>query len=74
DVTATLVTESLDVRIRGDKDTMSLLVEDDVVVEVDMSDVSSEVTGTVTLPATVKVTGMSDVGAVGDYEVTVELG
>ncbi len=74
DVTATLVTESLEVRIRGDKETMSLLVEDDVTVEVDMSDVSSEVTGTVTLPATVKVTGMSDVGAVGDYEVTVELG
>lgn len=73
DVSAALVTQSLEVRIRGDRETMKLLVKDDVYVEVDLSDITPETTGTLSLPAEVKVKGMSDVGAIGEYEVTVDL-
>lgn len=73
DISAALVTESLEVRIRGDRDTMKLLVKDDVYAEVDLSDITSDTTGTLALPAEVKVKGMSDVGAIGEYEVTVDL-
>ena len=70
---ATLLTESLEVRIRGDKDSMSLLMERDVSVEVDLSKLEEESTGVCAVAADVKVTGLSDVGVIGTYEVTVQI-
>jgi YbbR domain-containing protein len=71
--TAKLVTTSLEVRIRGDRDTMSLLTAQDVYVEADLSEVGEDATGTCTIPATVKVQGMNNIGAIDSYSVLVEI-
>lgn len=70
---AVLSTTSLEVRIRGRESTMELLTEDDVYVEADLSGVEQTATGSCTLPVTVKVAGMSDIGAIDSYSVVVEL-
>lgn len=70
---ATLITENLELRIRGDKEVMKLLVKDDVYAVVDLSDVQEGTVGTVSFPAEIRVRGMSDIGAIGEYEVTLEL-
>jgi YbbR domain-containing protein len=71
--TAKLVTTSLEVRIRGDRDTMSLLTAQDVYVEADLSEVGEDATGTCSVPATVKVQGMNNIGAIDSYSVVVEI-
>lgn len=70
---ASLVTESLEVRIRGDKDSMDLLMASDVSAEVDLSTLDAEASGTCAVAADVKVKGLSDVGVIGTYEVTVRI-
>jgi YbbR domain-containing protein len=72
-VTAQLVTDTLEVRIRGRKSSMNLLDQGDVYAEVDLSDIPEDAYGNFTLVAKVKVKGMSDVGAVGTDEVVVNL-
>lgn len=72
-ITATLITESLEVRIRGDEATMALLTADDVYVEADLSEIDANATGTCTVPAEVKVQGMSNIGAIDSYSVVVEI-
>ncbi|MCD7858521.1 MAG: hypothetical protein LUG55_12200 [Clostridiales bacterium] len=72
-ISATLVTESLEVRIRGDEATMALLTDEDVYVEADLSEIDANATGTCTVPAEVKVQGMSDIGAIDSYSVVVEI-
>lgn len=73
-ISAQVIPQSLQTRIRGDAESMKLLTAGDVYAEVDLSGVAPDAEGTMTLKAEVKVKGMSDVGAVGEYEVTVELG
>ena len=70
-LSAELVTQSLVVRIRGDADIMSNVLDSDIYVEVDMSDITDA--GTRTLPATIRVRGFSDVGAIGTYQVVIEV-
>jgi hypothetical protein len=72
-VTAQLVTDTLEVRIRGSKNSMNLLDQGDVYAEIDLSDIPEDAYGNFTLVAKVKVKGMSDVGAVGTDEVVVNL-
>lgn len=64
-----LVTQSVDVRIRGAAETLALIVESDIHVTVDFSDVQSSGLGTRTVSAKVSVRGFADVGCVGDYTV-----
>lgn len=69
--TATTVTKSVTVRIRGEEDSMALVVPDDVSIVADLSQVEKDTTGTCAVNAIVKVKGFSDVGVIGTYEVTV---
>lgn len=72
-VSPRLITESLEVRIRGNRDTMALLTEADVYVEADLSNIEEGAEGTCTVPVTVKVQGMSDIGAIDNYSIVVEI-
>ncbi len=68
-----LVTEALEVRIRGASSTMELVQDQDVYVIVDLADLDESAQGTRTLPAKVGVRGFADVGAVGEYQVVVNI-
>lgn len=70
--TAELDEPTLSVDIRGEKDSMKLLRPEYVTVEADLSGVEAK-TGGITVPATVKVKGMSDVGVMGEYSLTLYL-
>lgn len=70
---ANVLDESVEVEIRGPTESIKLLRDEYVSLTVDLSDVSSETHGSVELPAQVKVKGMSDVGAMGTYTVSVQL-
>ncbi len=70
DVTAELTTKNLEVRVRGGKESMDLLMASDLSVQADLSGVEPGA-GTCTVPADVKIKGFSDVGVIGTYEVTV---
>ena len=64
-----LVTQSLEVRIRGAADTLALVMDSDIHVTVDFTDIQSSGLGTRTVSAKVSVRGFADVGCVGDYTV-----
>ncbi len=64
-----LVTQSLEVRVRGAAETLALIVDSDIHVSVDFSDIENSATGTRTMDAKVSVRGFADVGCVGDYTV-----
>ena len=68
-----LVTQALEVRIRGASDTMKLVQDQDVYVIVDLSTLDEGAEGTRTLVAMVGVRGFADVGAVGEYQVVVNI-
>lgn len=72
-VDANLVTQSMSVRIRGDESTMSLVMDSDILVTVDLGEIDASVTGTRTMTAKVSVVGFADVGAVGEYQVVVDI-
>ncbi len=71
--TATVTSESVTVRIRGAEDSMALVVEDDISIVADLSQLEEVAAGTYTVEATVEIQGFSDVGVIGTYTVTVEL-
>lgn len=71
--TATLQTHSLEVRVRGQKKVLELLVGSDITVQVDLSELDDDSYGTYTVPAKVIVRGFTEVGVVGTYEVPVTL-
>ncbi len=68
-----LLTDSLEVRVRGPASDMALLMEKDVQAEVDLSDVEEGTIGAVTLPARIWVKGMSSLGAIDEVEVQMDL-
>lgn len=69
-----LVTQSMSVRIRGDESVMGLVMDSDVLVTVDLDGIDTSVAGSRTVTAKVSVVGFSDVGAVGEYQVTIDIG
>lgn len=69
----TIVTSSLPVTLMGTSEAIEKVVDDDIVVTADLSDVS-DAEGVYTVPASVNVKHSADVGAVGEYQVTVQLG
>lgn len=71
--TATLLTKSIEVRIRGTEKVLDLLVNSDIYVVADLSDLNDHDYGTHTVPATVTLHGFTEVGAVGTYQLTVYL-
>ncbi len=72
-LSAEVLTEDLEVRIRGAAESMALLVPGDVYAEVDLSDVSAGTEGEITLPAAITVKGMSELGSIDKCEVTLDL-
>ncbi len=68
-----ILSESVDVRIRGTAEDMKLLLEKDVFAEVDLRDVDEHTIGALTLPARVYVRGMSGVGPIDEVEVRMDL-
>lgn len=71
--TATLQTRSLEVRVRGTKKALDLLVSSDITVQVDLGELDDNSYGTYTVPAKVLLRGFTEIGAVGTYEVPVSL-
>lgn len=67
------LTENLTVRIRGTSDVMALVLDKDVYVTVDLANLKDISVGKRTLNAMVGVHGSSTVGAVGDYQVVVDI-
>ena len=68
-----LVTQVLTVQIRGTKEALDALKPEDIVVVVDCSDVTDIVNMTTPLNVTIQITGDSGAGAVGEYQVIVEV-
>lgn len=67
---ATILTQALEVTIRGPRDAMKDMKAEDIVVTVDYQ---GQDPGTVTVPARVTVPGNDAVGAPGEYSVSVRL-
>ena len=68
-----LVTQVLTVQIRGTKEALDALKPEDIVAVVDCSDVTDIVNMTTPLNVTIQITGDSGAGAVGEYQVIVEV-
>ena len=71
DRTVTLLNQPMEIRIRGKKKALDLLVSDDILVQADLSELDDSDYGTCTLPANVTLRGFSEIGVVGSYEVQV---
>ncbi len=73
--TATMVTESLNVTLRGTEAALAEITAEDIIVVVDLSqiDFTSGSTGAVTVGAEIYVNSDDNVGAVGSYNVVVDV-
>ena len=71
-VTAEVMSESLDVVIRGTEEQLGQLASESIRAVADLSDYK-ESTGPFVVPAKIYVDGFVDVGAVGDYQISVNL-
>ena len=69
--TATVQNESMQIRVRGRKKALDLLVSDDISVQVDLNELDEGSYGTYTLPASVTLRGFTEIGVVGSYEARV---
>ena len=69
---AEMVTESIDIQIRGPGDSLDQISPSQILVVGDLTDIISA-TGRYTVPARVYLNGPSDVGVVGEYNVTVQV-
>lgn len=69
---ADIITQSLDITLRGNAAALDDVAEENIRIVADLSDLG-ETTGSFTVAAKVLVDGFGDVGAVGDYKVSVTL-
>ena len=67
-----LITESLEVRIRGTAEQLSQIHSENITAVADLSDYRDSV-GAYMTPVKIRVDGFTDVGAVGDYTISVEI-
>ena len=70
--TVTVVSNTLEVTLRGSSEELETLSGYNIRVVGDLTDISAE-SGSYTVPATVYVDGAEDVGAVGSYQITVQI-
>ena len=68
-----LETQSVVVRIRGAADVMSIVMDEDVIVSVDLANYTADDVGSRTVNATVSVKGFASVGTIGTCQVVVDL-
>ncbi|MCF0119997.1 MAG: hypothetical protein HUJ65_00040 [Oscillospiraceae bacterium] len=69
---AEIITQSLDVTVRGIEEKLELVTNENIRIVADLSDLG-DTTGSFSVPAKVSIDGVSDVGAVGDYKVSVTI-
>jgi len=72
DKTVTLITNEVDVVLRGPREDLIFIMPYNVRVVGDMADVTGD-TGNYAIPATVYVDGNEEVGAIGTYQITVRV-
>ncbi len=73
DRTVEVVTSSLNVTLRGARDTLDGISAEQVSVVADLSGVTNAV-GTYTVPANIRIEGDPDVGTIQNYQLTVRIG
>lgn len=73
-VKASLVTRSLTVQVRGSKAALEQILPQYIRVVVDLSDLSAIPDGQSMQPAKVSLLGVADVGAIGEYKISVMVG
>ena len=71
-VSAEIMSESLDVVIRGTEEQLAKLAAENIRAVADLTDYK-ESTGPYMVPSKIYVDGFIDVGAVGDYQISVNL-
>ena len=71
--TVNIITQSLDVLLRGDDDILSEITGDNIRIIADLSEAGGS-TGTMSVSAKVYIDGYSDVDAIGSYRVSVAIG
>ncbi|MGX8698608.1 MAG: CdaR family protein [bacterium] len=69
---ARLITQSLDVTLRGTQTALGSITSEDILIIADLSE-QNETTGVYVVSASIAIIGRSDIDAIGEYEVTVEL-
>ncbi len=69
---AEIVTQSIDIQIRGPQESLDQISPSQILVVGDLTDIVSA-TGRYTVPARVYLNGPDDVGVVGEYTVTVQV-
>ena len=67
-----VITESLEVRIRGTEEQLSQIHAENITAVADLSDYRDSL-GAYMTPVKIRVDGFTDVGAVGDYTISVEI-
>jgi hypothetical protein len=62
----------MSVRIRGSRDVISSLINENITLIADLSDISATA-GVFNVPVKVRIDGTNEAGAIGEYSVSVEL-
>lgn len=70
---ATLITKSLTVQVRGEKEALDQILPQYIRVSVDLSDLSAIPDGQSLVPAKVSLVGVADAGVIGEYKVAVDI-
>ena len=73
DRSVTVVTSSLNVTLRGARDTLSSIAPESVQAVADLSGIL-DASGTYTVPASIRIDGDPDVGTIQNYQLTVRIG
>ena len=66
------ITETLELRIRGTEEQLRQIKAENITLVADLTEYE-EAAGTYMVPVRVRVDGFTDVGAVGDYTISVEI-
>lgn len=70
-----VLTKSLTVRVRGPKNVLDSLKKDDITANINLSEFSESVSGTVTINAVINISGnSSNIYSVGEYPVQIKIG
>ncbi len=69
---ANVITQQMSVRIRGSRDVISSLINENITLIADLSDISATA-GVFNVPVKVRIDGTNEAGAIGEYSVSVEL-
>lgn len=70
---ARLITKSLTVQVRGEKEALDQVLSQYIRVTVDLSDLSAIPDGQSLVPAKVSLVGVADAGVIGEYKVAVDI-